>query len=74
MMTERFQRGWLLQGTLALAFVRPVFCGDTLTAKAAPREVRDEGAFSRRVFDVWCENQTGEAVTVGTASAAVPAA
>jgi acyl dehydratase len=73
LMTEQFQRGWLLNGKLSLAFVRPVFCEDTLTAKAAPRDDEEEGAFTRRVFDVWCENQGGEAVTVGTASAVVPA-
>ena len=73
LMTELFQRGWLLGGRLSLAFVRPAFCGDTLTAKASPRDDEEEGAFTRRVFDVWCENQEGESVTVGTASAVVPA-
>ncbi|MCH7835720.1 MAG: MaoC family dehydratase, partial [Chloroflexi bacterium] len=73
MMTNEFERGWLLQGRLSLAFVRPVLCGDTLTACAAPREELDEGAFSRRVYDVWCENQDGETVTAGTASGVVAA-
>lgn len=73
LMTQQFQRGWLLNGRLSLAFVKPVLRGHTLTAKAASREERDEGAFTRRVFDVWCENQEGQAVTVGTASAVVPA-
>jgi acyl dehydratase len=72
LMTERFQRGWLLNGRLSLAFVKPVIRGDSLTAKAASSDDLDEGAFTRRVFDVWCENQRGEAVTLGTASAVVP--
>jgi acyl dehydratase len=73
LMTGRFERGWLLQGRLSLAFVAPSFAGDTLTAKAAKREELDEGAFTRHVYDAWCENQRGETVTVGTASAAVAA-
>lgn len=73
MMTVEFERGWLLNGKLSLAFVRPAFSGDTLTVNGAFREELDEGAFTRRVYDVWCENQDGEAVTVGTASAAVSA-
>jgi acyl dehydratase len=73
LMTGRFERGWLLQGRLSLAFVAPSFAGDTLTAKAAKREELDEGAFTRHVYDAWCENQRGEVVTVGTASGVVPA-
>lgn len=73
MMTKQFERGWLQQGRMSLAFVRPVFCGDTLTACAALHEELDEGAFRRRVYDVWCENQDGETVTVGTASGVVAA-
>ena len=73
MMTARFEKGWLLYGRLSLAFVRPALCGHTITANAAPREKADEGAFIRHVHDVWCQNQDGEAVTVGTASGLVPA-
>ncbi|MDO8612238.1 MAG: MaoC family dehydratase [Dehalococcoidia bacterium] len=73
LMTGRFERGWLLQGRLSLAFVAPSFAGDTLTAKAAKREELDEGAFTRHVYDAWCENQRGEVVTAGTASGVVAA-
>ncbi len=70
-MTNQFERGWVQQGQISLAFVRPVLCGETLTACAALHEELDEGAFRRRVYDVWCENQNGETVTVGTASGVV---
>jgi acyl dehydratase len=73
LMIDEMKQGWLLHGRLSLAFVRPVLCGDTVTAQAALREVLDEGAYSRRVYDVRCENQEGEAVTVGTVSGLVPA-
>ncbi len=73
LMTNEMERGWLLYSHMSLAFVRPALCGDTLTAGAALREKADEGAFIRHVYDVWCENRDGEAVTVGTASGLVPA-
>ncbi len=73
MMTGQFKQGWLLHGKLSLAFVGPAFRGDTLTASGSLREDLDEGAFTRRVYDVWCENQDGETVTVGTASGVVQA-
>ncbi|KKL27231.1 hypothetical protein LCGC14_2387250 [marine sediment metagenome] len=73
LMTGVLEQGWLLHGRLSLAFVRAAFCGDTLTANAALREKADEGAFIRQIYDVWCENQDGKAVTVGTASGVVAA-
>jgi acyl dehydratase len=73
LMTGAMEQGWLLHGRLSLAFVRPALCGDTLTANAALRGKTDEGAFIRHVYDVWCENQNGEPVTVGTASGLVAA-
>ncbi len=74
LMTGEMEKGWLLYGSLSLAFLRPALCGDALTAKASLRETADEGAFRRRVYDVWCENGDGETVTAGTASGLVPAA
>ena len=73
MMTNEFQRGWLLNGKLSVAFVQPSFPGDTITATGSHREDVEEGSFTRRVYDVWCENQDGETVTAGTASAVVAA-
>ncbi len=68
LMTAALGQGWLLGGRLSLAFVRPALCGDTLTANGRLAEEIDEGSYVRRVYEVWCENQRGEAVTVGTAS------
>ena len=73
LMTGVFGQGWLLGGRLSVAFVRPALCGETLTANGRLIERIDEGAFLRRVYEVWCENERGEAVTVGTASGLVPA-
>ena len=72
LMLAVFGQGWLLGGRLALAFVRPVLAGDTLTANGRRSERLDEGSFSRETYEVWCENQRGEAVMLGTASGLLP--
>ena len=72
LMLAVFGQGWLLGGRLALAFVRPVLAGDTLTANGRRSARLDEGSFSRETYEVWCENQRGEAVTLGTASGLLP--
>jgi acyl dehydratase len=59
-----------LHGTeVNLAFIRPVYAGDTIVAHLSVRSVA-EGVDRRwRVMlDAWCENQTGAQVAVGTAA------
>jgi acyl-coenzyme A thioesterase PaaI-like protein len=56
---------------LSLAFLRPVMCGETLTANGRLSEAVEEGAVVRRRYDVWCENDRGEAVAAGKATALV---
>lgn len=73
LMTGLLGEGWLIGGRLDLSFRRPVLCGDTLTANGRLVERVDEGSFLRHVYQVWCENQRGEVVTVGTASGLRPA-
>ncbi len=73
LMTNVFGQGWLMGGRLSLAFVRPAFCADTLSASGRLVDRADEGSYVRDMYEVWCENQPGEAVTVGTASGLVPA-
>jgi acyl dehydratase len=54
---------WLTTGALAVTFLKMVKQGDLITAHAVVT------ASGRRCeFDVWCENQRGEKVVVGTAS------
>ncbi len=59
---------WYENAKLSLAFLRPVLCGETLTANGRLAESVEEGAVIRKVYDVWCENERGEAVTAGAAS------
>jgi acyl dehydratase len=60
-------REWYDYSTLSVAFLRPVLCGDELTATGRLAETSEDGAMIRRTFDLWCENQRGELVTSATA-------
>ena len=51
-----------------MAFVKPIFPGDTLNVTAKVRERVPEGDKTRLILDVALVNQEGVAVTVGTAS------
>lgn len=62
---------WPLQGDeIELAFTAPVLVGYQLTARGACVEVGERA--SR--WDVWCENQDGKKVIVGSAQIATIAA
>ncbi|MCL4367625.1 MAG: MaoC family dehydratase N-terminal domain-containing protein [Actinobacteria bacterium] len=67
-MTGFFGDGWRYGGKMALAFVGAVYAEDTIIAAAQVKEKVLENGVTRIVCEVWCENQGGRRVTVGTAS------
>jgi len=71
MMTGVFEKAWFENAKLSLVFVAPIMRDDTLTVNGRLKEAPQEGAVVRKVYDVWAENQNGEAVAVGTASSLV---
>ena len=69
MMAEAFGAGWYESGELDTTFVRPVRPGDTITTwGTAERNMGGEGQI-RMVCEVYCENQMGELVLKGKATA-----
>ena len=68
MMTKFFGDGWRHGGKIAVAFIAAVYANDTITAGAQIKDKVVENGVTRVICDVWCENQTGRRVTVGTAS------
>ena len=70
-MTNFFGDGFRKGGKVAVAFISPVYPGDTITASAVVKEKKAEGKATRLEMEVWCENQAGKRVTVGTASGLV---
>ena len=72
LMTRLLGASFLAGGTLSMAFIRPVYAGDRLTVHGLVTETRREGARTRVVVEVWCENQHGEKTAAGTASGLTP--
>src|SRR5438128_4217185 len=68
MMTAFLGAGFVKGGTVSMAFTTPVYAGDRLTVRGVVKDTRAEGAATRVVVDVWCENQDGVTTAVGTAS------
>jgi len=71
MMTGVLGKQWFEYAGLSLTFLQPIMSGDTLTANGRLQSETLEGAVMRRVFEVWAENQRGEAVAAGTAGSLV---
>lgn len=72
-MADLFGEKWLSSGrTDDLKFTQPVTEGDTILVKAVVKSKEQEGDRTRIVLDVWCENQNGEKVLVGSATGFVP--
>src|SRR5713101_1491958 len=73
MMTRFLGAGFVKGGTMSVAFIKPVYAGDRLTAHGVVKGRRRENGATRVVVEVWCENQHGEKTAVGTASGLSPA-
>jgi acyl dehydratase len=71
-LVDLFGMGFVSGGEIDVAFVKPIFPGDTVTITAEVREILPEGARRRVVLDLLMVNQEGVPVTVGTASGLVP--
>jgi len=68
MMTRLLGAGFVKGGTMSMAFIKPVYAGDRLTVHGVVKETRPEGAGTRVVVEVWCENQHRQKTAVGSAS------
>ena len=71
LMISLFGEGWLNHGKMNLTFIAVVEPGDTLVAKAVIQSRHAESSNIRFVMEVWCENQHGNKVVVGTATGLV---
>jgi acyl dehydratase len=62
---------WYSNASLSLAFLSTIYCGDTITTGAGLAGEEEDGAMVRRTYAVRAENQDGEVVAAGTATALV---
>jgi len=63
--------GFARGGTMSMAFVKPVYAGDRLTAHGVVKDRQNENGATRVVVEVWVENQHGEKTAVGHATGLV---
>ncbi len=68
LLIQAFGADWVRHGRLKNTYIKPVYLGDTITAKVQVTDQRQEAAGTRLDLDVWVENQDGKRVTVGEAS------
>ena len=69
LMVDLFGENWLRQGdppNLNLKFIRVMDVDDKITARARVASKHEEESGVRFDMDLWCENQDGDKVVVGT--------
>lgn len=73
LLVEMFGTAWFHGGQIDIKIPRSVKIDETVQPKARLKAREQEGDRVRITLSVWCENQDGEQVLVGTAWCAVPA-
>jgi acyl dehydratase len=71
MLTKPFGVEWIRGGSMDVKFIRPIYAGDTVTARGRITSKSATSTGVRIGLEIWCETQRGEPVTVGTASVVV---
>jgi acyl dehydratase len=71
LLIDLFGERWLSHGKMQLTFIRMVRIGDTLLPKAVVQSRETDDLGTRFVMEIWCENQHGEKVVLGTATGLV---
>ena len=71
LLTSFFGPTWFTSGWQKVKFIRPVFCGEKLTARGVVTGERREAGETRLELEVWVENAAGEMTAAGWASARV---
>ncbi len=71
LMVKLLGPGFARGGTLSMAFIKPVYAGDRLTAHGIIKDKQSDSGATRVVVEVWVENQHGEKTAVGHATGLV---
>ena len=71
LMIDLFGESWFKHGKMNLKFIAIVDVDDRLVSEAVVTSKEPEGSSTRFNLDVWCENQHGNKVAVGTATSIV---
>jgi acyl dehydratase len=71
LMLDLFGEGWLGHGKMDLKFIAIVDVGDQLVPKAVVTLKEPENSKTKFSLEIWCENQHGDKVAVGTATGCI---
>jgi len=67
LMLDVFGDDWIRHGRMELTFIKPVQPGDIVVPRGRIEEVAPGDGETCATVAIWCENQRGEHVVVGTA-------
>ena len=59
-------------GSIDFKFIKPVMPGDTITVRGRVSDVTPVARGTRVTVDIYCENQNGDKISIGSGSAVVP--
>lgn len=68
LLVEILDDDWFKHGRMEVKFIATVDVGDVITSKAVVSSIEKQKEGTRIFFNVWCENQHGNKVLIGTAS------
>ncbi len=68
LLVDVFGEAWLTYGELTSKFIGIIDAGDDIVSKARVTDVAETESGVHVSLDVWCENQDGTPVVVGTAT------
>ena len=71
LMIDMFGPGWLSDGSYSVKFIRTVDIGDHVTSRARITARRPEAGGTAFDAELWCENQHGDKVVVGSGTGRV---
>lgn len=71
LLTNFFGPAWFTTGWQMVKFLRPVYCGERLTARGVVRGERQDDSGIRLELEIWVENASGEMTAAGWASACI---
>ena len=69
---EAWGMAWLTSGALDVRWVGPVYPGDRVTPSAQVIDRTEDGDGVRLTAEVWCDDQDGRRVLMGSASVRLP--
>lgn len=72
LMIDLFGDNWLIGGEMSLKFIAYVLPGDALLPMASIKSKIPSSSGTKFILDVWCENQHGNKVVLGSAVGWIP--